>query len=91
MSDSNVTTYYQQYSADSTINISTTSDRIEPNFSVFRQDYLMERRVIAEVATEEEALTFCDTYVNMIDLDGDELIILDHSETGETVYEPPTK
>ncbi len=86
MSDSVVTTHYQQYARDSTINVNTDSDRIEPNFSVFRQDYLMERRIVAEVATEDEALTFCQTYVKMIELNNDELIIVDHSETGEKVY-----
>lgn len=86
---SNVVSDDPQYQPDSMVVVGGFSSvRIEPNFTVYRQDSLMERRVVAELPDKKEALQFCIDYTNLIDIGQDVLKIHNHKTLDEETFSP---
>ena len=88
MSKEVVTAYYT-YKPDSMIPVAIGGENIyiDAKFSVFRQNYLLDRTTVCECDTYEEAIDFIVDYQHLVTMDsGDVLVLADHTELTEEVF-----
>lgn len=61
---------------------------LDCNFTVYRQNYLLDRTTVCECNTEDEAWEFIRDYKRLITLEpGDVFVLADHKERTEEVVE----
>lgn len=83
---------YHTYNKDSMVPTHEYDEHyLAPKFSVFRQTYLLDRSTVGEFATVEEAYNFITDYMNLVNLDQDVLVLVDHTERTEEEFQPSIK
>ena len=88
-------TVLPKYYKDSTEVIMVRYDphRIEPCYSVFKQEdaHPTHRQLAGEFVNDkiDDALTFCKTYLEMIDMpEGESLVVVNHKDNTSFIYKP---